>query len=172
MSGGPQSELPRWVAVRQADGRAVSIAADAAERAALAERFGIVRIDRLEAEVTLVRDDRTVRAEGRLVADIVQSCAVSGEDLATAIDEPVRLRFVPEHGDPPEEIELEPDDLDEIAYTGERFDLGEALAQGLALAIDPFATGPEAERVRREVGLGEPAKESPFAALGRLKPGG
>lgn len=169
MSSQPPSELPRWVAVRQAEGRTVAVTADAAERAALARRFAIVRIDRFEAEVTLERDGTAIRAEGRMSADIVQSCAVSGEDLAAAIAEPVRLLFVPASGALPEEIELEADDLDEIAYEGERFDLGEALAQSLALAIDPFATGPEAERVRREVGLDEPIADGPFAALEKLR---
>ncbi|HEX2793115.1 MAG TPA: DUF177 domain-containing protein, partial [Croceicoccus sp.] len=68
-----------------------------------------------------------------------------------------------------EEIELEADELDEIPFTGERFDLGEAVAQSLALAIDPFMAGPDADRVRREVGLAEPEKENPFAALKGLK---
>ena len=40
-----------------------------------------------------------------------------------------------------------------------------AVAQSLALAIDPFATGPDADRVRKEVGLEEPARENPFAKL-------
>ena len=60
-------------------------------------------------------------------------------------------------------------DCDEITYSGDRFDVGEAVAQSLALAIDPFATGPEADRIRTEVGLEEPEKENPFAALKGLK---
>ncbi len=66
---------------------------------------------------------------------------------------------------PDEEIELEESELDEIPYEGDRFDLGEAVAQSLALAIDPFACGPDADRVRQEVGLAEPEKENPFAKL-------
>ncbi|QYU69205.1 hypothetical protein J4558_03410 [Leptolyngbya sp. 15MV] len=33
------------------------------------------------------------------------------------------------------------------------FDLGEAVAQSLGLAIDPYAVGPEAEAARREAGI-------------------
>ena len=47
---------------------------------------------------------------------------------------------------PDEEVELEADDCDEIEFDGTQFDLGEALAQSLALAIDPFLTGNPVER--------------------------
>ena len=40
------------------------------------------------------------------------------------------------------------DECDEIGYSGTIFDIGEAVAQSLALAIDPFATGPQAEAAR------------------------
>ena len=64
---------------------------------------------------------------------------------------------------------LDADALDEIPFSGTQFDVGEAVAQSLALAIDPFATGPGAERVRESGLLGAPA-ESPFAVLKGLKP--
>lgn len=163
------AELSRWIAVSQSDGREIAIVADAAERERLAERFDLVRVDALEATVTIGKDGAAITATGRMTAAIVQSCAVSGEDLPASIDEPIALRFVTEADARDEEIELEAGDLDEIAYAGDRFDLGEALAQSLALAIDPFATGPEAERIRREVGLREPEMENPFAALRGLK---
>lgn len=163
------SELSRWITVSQAEGREVDVVADAAERDRLAERFDLVRVDSLEASVLLRRDGQSVDAEGRLRAEIVQSCAVSGEDLPVAIDEPISFRFVPAGEELAEEIELEEADCDEITYEGDRFDLGEAVAQSLFLAIDPFATGPEAERVRRQVGLEEPERENPFAALKGFK---
>ena len=168
MSGMPDaSELTRWVAVRQCDGRTFDVTANEAERAALAQRFSLVAIHALTASVTLSRDGETVDANGTLKADIVQSCAISGDDLPARIDEELAFQFVPATKDhsPDEEVELEEADLDEIPYEGDRFDLGEAVAQSLALAIDPFATGPDADRVRKEVGLDEPARENPFAKL-------
>ena len=99
----------------------------------------------------------------------MQSCAISGEDLPVAIDEPVELRFVPEETPNAEEVELEESELDEIPYDGRLFDLGEAVAQSLALAIDPYAVGPEAERTRKEAGLADEAASGPFAALAALK---
>jgi hypothetical protein len=140
------------------------LVADEAERAALARRFALVRIDRLEASVLLTADGSTVRASGMLEADIVQSCAISGDDLAARIREPLAFAFVPEAEvvTTEEEIELGSDVLDEIPYTGERIDLGEAVAESLALAIDPYATGPQADVVREKHGLND---ESPKGAL-------
>lgn len=163
------SELSRWVAVRQSENREIEVIADEAERSRLAERFDLVSVDSLEARVVIGKDGDAYTANGRLIASIVQSCAVSGEDLPAKIDEPLALRFVQEGAATDEEIELEEADCDEMTFTGDRFDLGEAVAQSLALAIDPFATGPDADRVRREVGLEEPEKKNPFAALKGLK---
>ena len=148
-------EFSRPFDIRQLDHRAVQLVADQAERAALARRFGIVRIDRLEAEVVLERAGEALNAAGTLSAYIVQTCAVSAEDLAVAIREELFFRFVPSAGEaePDEEIEIDAADCDEIEYTGSIFDLGEAVAQSLALAIDPFITGPGADEARRRAGL-------------------
>ena len=148
----------------------LSLTAHEAERAALAARFGLVRIDRLDAEVTLERVGEAVTATGSLDADIVQSCAISAEDLPIVVNEPLAFRFVPARGDraPDEEIELDAADCDEIEYGGTTFDLGEAVAQSLALAIDPFATGPQAEEARRSAGLLGEQDAGPFAALRKL----
>ena len=146
--------------------------ASAEECAALAGRFDLVRVDSLTATITLTPEGAVVRADGRIKAAIVQSCAVSGEDLPVKVDEPVALRFVPPGTahNPDEEVELDADELDEIEMEAEgRFDLGEALAQSLALAIDPFAEGPQAEEARRKAGLLEPDQTGPFAALAALK---
>lgn len=147
------------------------ITASQQECAALAKRFGLVAVNALEAQITLKADGPTVRATGRFTADIVQSCAISGEDLPVKIAEPIALHFVPPADSPEseEEIELEAEDLDEIEMEGTRFDLGEAVAQSLALAIDPYLEGPGAEEVRKAGLLGQ-GESSPFAALkGLLK---
>jgi uncharacterized metal-binding protein YceD (DUF177 family) len=164
------SEFPRPLDVRQCEGKAVHLKASAQEREALSKRFGIVRIDRLEADLLLRRRDRIVEAEGTVRADIVQSCAVSAEDLAVSVNEPIAVRFVPEVRDykPDEEIELSAEDCDEIEYSGSHFDLGEAVAQTLALGIDPFLTGPQAEEARQRPEFNA-EEENPFAALKNLK---
>lgn len=162
-------ELSRPIDLRQVIDKPVAIEASEDERKALARRFGLVRIDRLEANVELAVDGEAIDAKGRLRAAVVQSCAVSGDDLAVAIDEPLVLRFVPEKEVTETEIELEERELDEIPYSGTAFDLGEAVAQSLALAIDPYAVGPNAEQARQEAGLSDQAASGPFAALAALK---
>jgi uncharacterized metal-binding protein YceD (DUF177 family) len=161
-------EFSRPFDVRQLDHKAVRLVAHDRERAALAKRFDLVRIDRLEAEVVLERDGQALNANGTLEADIVQSCAVSAEDLPVAVREPLAFRFVPAAAGhrPDEEVELDAGELDEIEFSGTSLDLGEAVAQSLALAIDPFATGPDAEEARR---LLDDGSASPFAALAALK---
>lgn len=147
-------EFSRIVKLRAISGAPVMLEASEAERAALATRFGISAVDRLTASVDLVRKGERVRAEGSLIADVVQACAISGEDFGHRIEEAIALAFVPAGGVPEsEEIELDADDLDEIEYEGEAFDLGEAVAQTLGLVIDPYAEGPDADTARRKAGL-------------------
>jgi uncharacterized metal-binding protein YceD (DUF177 family) len=164
-------EFSRLVDRRSLKAAPLTLSADEAEREALARRFGLVAIDRLEAVVSLESDGEAVAAEGTLRAHVVQSCAVTGDDLAVTIEEPLSLRFVPEAPVTDEEVELAEEELDEIPYSGTAFDLGEAVAQSLALAIDPYATGPNADRVREEEGLSGDGAGGPFAALAALKKG-
>lgn len=164
-------EFSYLVSVRQVDARVHHLKADEAQRAALAERFGLVAVERLTADIALERDGAEVDATGRLEAEIVQSCAVTGDDLPVAIREKLAFRFVPETGQatPDEEVELDEGDLDEIPYAGDLFDLGEAVAQSLALAIDPYATGPGADAARNKAGLLDEDDAGPFAALKALR---
>lgn len=165
-------EFSHMVDLRQITDAPVVLEPDADARRRLAARFGISAIHAMQATVRLSVDGSIVRADGRLTAAIDQPCAISGEDFAVTIDEPLTLRFVPETtlaAEPDEEIELTADDCDEIPYEGLSFDLGEAVAQSLALAIDPFAEGPMADKARAEHNLsGDPAS-GPFAALAALQ---
>lgn len=165
-------EFSRMVDIRAIDTRKLHIEADEAECAALAARFGLVALHSLSADIELAQDGDCVDAQGTLNADFVQSCAVSGEDLPVQVHEPIVLRFVPESAladETDEEVELDPEAVDEIPYAGRSFDLGEAVAQSLALEIDPYAVGPEADRIRKEAGLLDEESSGPFAALAALK---
>ena len=163
------SELTRMIKARPLPAGAVVIEASPEERAALAVRFGLGAVESLRAEVALEQKPRAIRATGRLRAAIMQPCAISGEDFPVTIDEPVDLRFVEEHQRPAtedEEIELEADDCDEIEYAGDMFDLGEAVAQTLGLAIDPYAEGPNADTARKAAGIvPEGEHHGPLAAM-------
>ena len=167
----PPSELTRMIKARPLPADPVVIEASAEERAALAARFGLGAVQRLRAEVTLDQKARAIRATGRLRAEIMQPCAISAEDFPVSIDAPVDLRFVEDSGRPMTEdealeIELEADDCDEIAFTGDMFDLGEAVAQTLGLAIDPYAEGPNADAARKAAGIvAEGEQDGPLAEM-------
>lgn len=159
--------------------RTVKIEADEGERAALAARFGLVAIGRLEAEAALVRKSEEVRAAGRIEAKVVQSCVATGEPVEARIAEPFEIVFRPQPGGAAEEeIELSEAEMDVVFYEGASIDLGEAVAETLSLALDPFPRAPGAEEALRAAGVKSEeeakAESSPFAALAGLKrkPGG
>ena len=164
------SEFSRLLDARHLPSGAQVLEATAAECAAVARRFGLAEVRSLAATVTCAADGPTVRVTGRLHADIIQSCAVSGEPFPVRISEQVALVFVPASSAPASEeiVELNAAELDEIEMQGSQFDLGEALAQGLALAVDPYAEGPGAEEARRKAGMLDPSNVGPFAELKKL----
>ncbi len=150
-----------------------------AERAALAARFGFSSLERLEADYSLTREDHAILATGELRAALAQPCVATAEPVAEEVREGFTIRFVPEaeietvtpgaEG----EIEIDAEGADIVAYTGERFDIGEAIAETLALAVDPYPRAPQADVILRQVGVlseEEAAEQSgPFAALAALK---
>ncbi len=107
-----------------------------AERAALAARMGLPAIHALAGRFALAREaSGVVAATGRLTAIVVQTCVVSLEDFEQAIAEEFVVRFVPEGT---ESDDPDPDSVDEIPYAGDIIDLGEAIAEQLALSLDPY----------------------------------
>ena len=135
--------------------RAVTVEADAGERAALARRFDLVALDALRANATLTAVAGGAEARGTIHAVIAQACVVTGDPVPATIDEPFALRFVAElpteGGDDDEGMELSDADCDVLPLEHGAIDLGEAAAQTLGLALDPFPRSPEslkgAERV-------------------------
>ena len=169
----PPSELERLIKVKGLPAEPIVIEADAGERAALAGRFGLAGIDTLRAEVDVEQRGSSIRATGSLKAAIRQTCAISGEDFPASVDETLDLRFVEEGTLDPSvdeegeiEVELDAEDCDEIEYSGDAFDLGEAVAQTLGLAIDPYAEGPSADDARKKAGImAEGETEGPLADM-------
>ena len=164
----PELARPVRIDTLGAAPRAMTLEADEAERKGLARRFGLIAIERLRAEVELARAGETVALTGWLEAAVVQACVASGEPVPAAIDERFALRFVPE-AERGEEVELDEADLDVIAYEGGAIDAGEAVAQTLALALDPFPRAPDADRALRAAGVMGEEEAGPFGALKALR---
>lgn len=169
------SEFERIVKLDHLPSGEMEIAATPAERAALARRFDLPAVKELEARLVLMQEGDAVEARGRMTARFDQRCAIADEPFANRLDAPLAIRFVPSlpAASEDEAIEFASDDVDEVEYDGASFDLGEAVAQSFGLALDPYATGPDAEATRREAGiLDESTPTGPFAALAALKPKG
>lgn len=151
--------------------RELSLAARAEECAALAKRFGLAAIDGLSAEVRCSRNGDIVEMSGRLRAAVTQICVATGEPVPAQVDEPFALRFVPEAllDGGAEEIELSEGDCDLVGYDGGAIDAGEAVAETLALVLNPFPRSPDADAVLRAAGVMTEEDAGPFAALKALK---
>lgn len=162
-------ELSRPIKPRALPAQPVRIEPSIAERRALAERFVISALPEMVAEVCFEQKDDAVVAKGRLNATIIQPCAVTGEDLCYDVAEDFELRFVPQgqrqDHDEDEEFELAFEDLDEIEYEGDSFDIGEAVAQTLGLAIDPYREGPGADAIRETAGIESDENRKPDGPL-------
>lgn len=153
------------------DGDRLDIIANEAERAAVADRLRLLSLERLEAHAVLSRDGAKVRATGRLKASLEQSCVATGDPCPAHIDEPFDLLFVPEPkaGRADEEVELDQADLDTVFHDGSAIDLGDAIADSLALSLDPYPRSAMADTALKEAGVLAEEEASPFAALAALK---
>ena len=155
------------------DGERLDLVANEAERRIVAGRLGLPSLDRLEAHVTIQRDGATVRVRGRLQAALDQHCVVTGEPVAALIDEPFELAFMPEPAAAraDDEVELAAADCDVVFHDGSAIDLGSAIADTLALALDPYPRSAGADAALKEAGVMTEEQASPFAALARLRGG-
>ncbi|TMJ15616.1 MAG: DUF177 domain-containing protein [Alphaproteobacteria bacterium] len=149
----------------------LDIEATLAEREALARRFVIPAVDSLTAEVEVTRNGEMLSARGSLKAAVTQSCVATDEPVEQQVSESFEILFRPHPAEvgADEEIELSAGELDVVFYDGVTIDVGEAVAESLALALDPYPRSPAAEAALREAGVKteEEARmeSSPFAVL-------
>ncbi len=147
--------------------------ANAEERSALARRLEFLQLDVLRADVRIVREiGAMVQVTGRVIADLTQACVVTLEPVSRHLEFDIEVRFAPAElvaemaAD--EEISFEEEDPPEIIVDGV-IDLGEALAEQLAVEIDPFPRAEGAEFSGYSSGsAGEDRPASPFAVLEEL----
>jgi uncharacterized metal-binding protein YceD (DUF177 family) len=151
----------------------VSIAADHQECAALAARFRLLDVKSLNATASLALRDECPYAEGQLEAQVTQACVATNAPVPAHIVQTFKIRFGEEQTDTEsDEIELAFDDDDEMPLLNGCVDLGEAVAQTLALALEPFPRAPDAEATLRAAGVVPEGEEvrGAFAALKDLLP--
>lgn len=160
------------------DGLTGTLEATPEERAALAQRFGLPSIDALSGEFHLktVAGGPMVRLTARFAADLTQTCVVTLAPFPTRVEDSFEMVFGTEGDDyrPGQEIHLDMDAADppEPFDANGMVDVGEAVAEHLSLALDPFPRKPGAEvAVPRGVELDGPdtLPNTPFTALDSLK---
>jgi uncharacterized metal-binding protein YceD (DUF177 family) len=172
------SELdpPRVVRIDQIPpaGVRLTVCADEAARARIAQRLELVALARLDAVVRLVlerdRAERRVRVEGRIEAEATQTCVVTLEPVDARIDAAFE-RILDEAAPVAEEAVVDPELPDVEPLEGEVVDVGAIVIEEFALALDPFPRRPDAslgDVLPAEPG-GEPAAQGAFATLERLR---
>lgn len=183
MAENPNPEFSRPVLLRSlretrsGSPREIRVEASRAECGRIARRLQIPDVSALSCRYQLTLEARdTVLAEGSLTATVTQTCVLTLEDFQDVIAERFVVRFVPE-ADFREDVEGDPDQMDEIPFAGDSIDLGEATVEQLALTLPSYPHRPGAERpqgvVTEEDLADEPAKpvSRPFDALAKLKAG-
>ena len=135
----PEFSRP-FALARIGGGRTIAIEATAAECAALALRMRVPELPALACSFALRPIAAgVVETDGLLRARVVQVCVLSLDPFEAAIEERFALRFVPQGTESPA---IDPDAIDEMSYCGTMIDLGEAAAEQLALALDPYPRKP------------------------------
>ncbi len=148
----------------------MALEASDAECAALAERFELEKLSNFTANVTIIGAADGAVVQGKLAARVVQTCVATGKPVPEQVNAPVFVKFVPViEADPDAEIELADDDCDVMEHDGQAIDVGEAVAQTLALSLNPWPRHADADGVLAQAGVVDPTDVGPFAALKALK---
>jgi uncharacterized metal-binding protein YceD (DUF177 family) len=178
-----EQDAPEFSTVIEVDeipskGLQMQLKADATQREALARRFDILGVDSLSAEcrLTLLAGGPMVQVKGTILAVVQQSCVVTQASLKQSMRVPFSLEFAPASM-VEENVELTLEDADppDVILEG-KIDVGEAVAQQLALALDPYPRqdGVDLDQVLdalpegRKALLDRTEPKNPFAALAGL----
>ena len=160
----------------------IAIEAKPEECAALAAANALPSVSWLRASLVVKPEPRGFHVTGEVRAKLSLTCVVTLEDFEAELREAVDVHFAEPPASlaggrrrappsPPPEIDVGDEEPPEPIVNGYA-NLGKAIAEFFALGIDPYPRKPgvafEGSDVAREVGP-DPARESPFAALARLK---
>ncbi len=144
----PELSRPLSVDKISTGGMVERIVARPNERKALMVRFGLLDLSRLEADLSIDHArDRMLTVTGSFVADVVQQCVVTLEPIPVRVTDKIDIIFAPPHlldkgaGSP--HFDSGEEEAPEPIVNGE-IDLGELVAQHLAVALDPYPRKPDA----------------------------
>lgn len=133
--------------------RPTTLTSSASENTAIAKRLGLVSLESLVAEMSVVPPaalQKQPRLDIVVTADLIQVCVVSMRPLSQKVTESFSLFL--NSGPEPEFLTSEEAYLDfaseeaETLYLdgGDTFDMGEIVVQYLSLALNPYPRDPDA----------------------------
>jgi virulence-associated protein VagC len=163
MSGAAGPEFSRRVELARLGSQMTiyPIAASSEECQALARRFDLLALTRLDAEVQLQRvGEGRVHLQGTFQAQVVQSCVVTLDPVESTLSERFSMVFASQAPQGSRvTVELEDEIIEPIE--GNAIDIGEAVAQQLALLLDPYPRIPGAGLDQRDSSPTENDRETP-----------
>lgn len=172
----PGADVPplfsHWIDIADLDltGKDFELTLDADTRRTLAEAYELLDLPLVNVKATVWPMEEGVTLRFHLKAQVVQQCVVTLEPVPGDVDETVTLHYTPravldethrvvdiaDEDDPPEPLD------------GDRLDLGAAVAEHLALSLDPFPR--KADAVLPDAATdGQHQATGPFAVLAQLK---
>jgi uncharacterized metal-binding protein YceD (DUF177 family) len=176
-SPAPEFSRPLDVTRVPPHGSLETIEAEPTECASLAERFGLPALHSLKAELRASRwRGEGLKLNGHFTADLEQICVVSLDQFRSTLSDEFESYFLPAGSSAGTNAALI-EEGDAEPFENGIIDMGEAVAEAVALALDPYPKKPgvsfadvmedEGEKEATEAA----AKGKPFAGLGRLKQG-
>jgi len=173
----PELSRPLQVDKISVGGVEERIVARPAEREALAKRFGLLGLPMLEAELSVDHaQGGMIAVKGSLCADVVQQCVVTLEPLPAHITDTIDMLYAPaallDVGASPPHNAAHSDEVDGEApepIVNGAIDLGELVAQHLAVALDPYPRKEGVSIDAKFAGSEKASTVSPFAKLKALK---
>ena len=134
------------------------------ELKSLATRFKFLDVLSLSAELTICKSARGCwDVAGKLRGVVVQACSSTGVPLRETVDFLIEERYVRSDGNQ-EEVEVHMGVAEPLENGA--INIGELLAQSLAIAVTPWPRAPEAPETFTS---GEELPYNPFAGLAALK---
>ena len=164
-------------------GLALAFEANAEERAALARRLDLVSLEALAAQLRFEPADEVdgaIRVTGSIRAELTQRCVVTLEPVPRTLSASISVLYAPLPAEQPgHEVEVLAEDEEAEPLPEDGIDVGEVVAEHLALLLDPYPRHPDAPAGPLTYSAGEDGTEEvasdggdaggPFAALGQLK---
>jgi len=170
----PEFSRPLDVTRVPPQGSTEKISAEPRECADLARRFGLLALHGLEAELKVSRwRGEGLKIKGRFSADIEQTCVVSLDIFRSTLSDEFESYLLPA-GSAAGAALIEEGDAQ--PFENGIIDMGEVVAEAVALALDPYPKKPGvafADVIEDEdaAGSDQEAERNPFSSLEHLRKG-